>query len=228
MKIHFHGAAQTVTGSAHYIEVNGHKLLLDCGLFQGRRAEARKINREFRFPPHEIDAVILSHAHIDHSGNLPNLVKSGYGGAIHATSATEDLSNVMLLDSGHIQEYDAQWVNKKRARKGEPPIEPLYTQEDAAAIADHFVTQSLEAPFEPIPGVIATFHEAGHILGSAAIRLQVDEGGGKKTSLWFSGDVGRPHLPIIRDPKLPFDSDYLIMECTYGDRPHESPAKWED
>jgi metallo-beta-lactamase family protein len=227
MKIHFHGAAQTVTGSAHYFEINGHKLLLDCGLFQGRRSEAQVINREFRFPPHEIDAVILSHAHIDHSGNLPNLVKSGYAGPIHATGATADLSTVMLRDSGHIQEYDVQWVNKMRKRKGEPPIDPLYTQEDAESAAAQFVQHSLNTPFEPIPGVSATFIEAGHILGSAAIRLEVDEGG-RKTALWFSGDIGRTHLPLIMDPVMPYNSDYLIMECTYGHQPHESPAQAQE
>jgi metallo-beta-lactamase family protein len=227
MKIHFYGAAQTVTGSAHYLEINGKKLLLDCGLFQGRRAEAYTVNRQFRFSPDQIDAVILSHAHIDHCGNLPNLVKNGYNGSIYATPASADLSEIMLMDSGHIQEYDAEWVNRIRKKKGEPPIEPLYTQEDAARVGELFVRRNLNTNFEPIPGVTATFHEAGHILGSAAVRLEIDEGG-KKINLWFSGDIGRTHLPILEDPVMPFDSDYMIMECTYGDQSHEPPEKAHD
>ncbi len=131
MRIHFNGAAQTVTGSQFYLEVNGHRLLLECGLFQGKREETYSRNRAFSFDVSKLDAVVLSHAHIDHSGNLPNLVKSGYNRAIYATPATARLADVMLQDSGHVQEMDVQYVNKKRARKGEPPVEPLYTQEDA-------------------------------------------------------------------------------------------------
>lgn len=222
MKIHFYGAAQTVTGSAHYLEVNGKKLLLDCGLFQGRRKDANKINRFFRFNPKAIDAVILSHAHIDHSGNLPNLVKKGFRGAIHAHAATTHLAELMLQDSGHIQESDVRYINKRLKRRGKPPIQPLYTEENAREALKHFVKQNLHEPFEPIPGVVAQLYEAGHILGSCAIRLEIDEKG-KKHSLWFSGDIGRVELPIINDPEMPFDSDTLIMECTYGDKPHESP-----
>lgn len=222
MKIHFYGAAQTVTGSAHYLEINGKKLLLDCGLFQGRRKDANKINRFFRFNPKEIDAVILSHAHIDHSGNLPNLVKKGFRGSIHAHAATTHLAELMLQDSGHIQESDVRYINKRLKRRGKPPIQPLYTEENARETLKHFVKQNLHEPFEPIPGVVAQFYEAGHILGSCAIRLEIDENG-KKHSLWFSGDIGRVELPIINDPEMPFDSDTLIMECTYGDKPHESP-----
>ncbi len=222
MRIHFHGAARTVTGSMHLIEVNGARLLLECGLFQGRRKETYARNHNFPFDPRRIDAVLLSHAHIDHSGNLPNLVKQGFEGPIYATAATRDLAEVMLLDSGHIQEYDVQFVNRRRARRGEPPIEPLYTQQDAADVADHLREVGYDEPFEPVPGVTARFVDAGHILGSAAISLLIEENG-RKTRLWFSGDIGRKDLPLIRDPILPDAADYLIMECTYGDKPHRDP-----
>ena len=222
MKIHFHGAAQTVTGSQHLLEINGHKLLLECGLYQGHRKEARRRNRNFTFTPSEIEAVILSHAHIDHSGNLPHLVKKGYRGPIFTTPATAHLSNIMLLDSGHIHESDAAYVNKKRARRGKSPIKPLYTQIDAAQVAQYFHAVDYGTPFEPIPGVQARLVEAGHILGSAAIVLDIEENG-RKFRLWFSGDIGRYNLPLLRDPVLPDNVDYLMMECTYGDKPHRDP-----
>ena len=222
MIIHFHGAAQTVTGSQHLLEINGHKLLLECGLFQGRRTEAYAINRKFAYQADDIDAVILSHAHIDHSGNLPHLVKNGYTGPIYTTPASAHLTNILLMDSGHIHESDAAYVNKKRARRGELPIEPLYTQEDAALVAQQFSAVPYDQPFEPVPGVTVHLVEAGHILGSAAVVLDIEERG-KKFRLWFSGDIGRRDLPLLRDPVLPYDADYLLMECTYGDKPHRSP-----
>jgi metallo-beta-lactamase family protein len=231
MKITFHGAAQTVTGSKHLLEVNGHKILLECGLFQGRRAESYKRNRDFLFDPADLDAVILSHAHIDHSGNLPNLVKSGYHGPIYATPATSHLANLMLMDSGHIQESDAEYVNYKRTKRGEPPIEPLYTLEDAAQVAQYLVPVRYEKQFEVVPGVVATLVDAGHILGSAAIVLDIEEGGDwrkRQQRLWFSGDIGRPDLLLIRDPVLPSQADYLLMECTYGDKPHDNPQQAVD
>jgi len=222
MYINFHGAAQTVTGSQHLLEINGYRLLLECGLFQGRRKESYERNRNFHFDPTDIDAVILSHAHIDHSGNLPHLMKAGFDGLIYTTPATAHLGNIMLLDSGHIHESDAKYINKKRKKRGEAPIEPLYTQEDAAAVAQHFRTYHYEQPFDPIPGVSAQFVDAGHILGSAAIILDIEEQG-RKFRLWFSGDIGRRGLPLLRDPVLPYDVDYLLMECTYGDKPHDDP-----
>jgi metallo-beta-lactamase family protein len=222
MRIHFHGAAQTVTGSQHLIEVNGSRLMLECGLFQGRRSETYERNRTFSFDPSEIDAVLLSHAHIDHSGNLPHLVKNGFNGPIYATPATVDLSDVMLRDSGHIQEADAVFVNKKRAKRGEPLIEPLYTIEDAEQVTRHFEKIEYDTPFEPLPGVVARFVEAGHILGSAAIALELEENG-RKVRLWFSGDIGRRDIPLLRDPVLPEETDYLLMESTYGDKPHRDP-----
>ncbi len=224
MNIHFHGAAQTVTGSQHLLEINGHKLLLECGLFQGRRKQAYEINRHFHFEPDEVNAVILSHAHIDHSGNLPHLVKNGYQGPIYTTPASAHLANILLMDSGHIHESDAIYVNKKRKRKGEPPIEPLYTQEDAAMVAQCFSAIPYDQDFEPFPGVKARLVEAGHILGSAAVILDIEERG-KKFRLWFSGDIGRRDLPLLRDPVLPYDADYLLMECTYGDKAHRDPQQ---
>jgi len=219
MKIHFNGAARTVTGSQHLIEVNGSKLLLDCGLFQGRRADTYDRNLHFGFDPKSLDAVLLSHAHIDHSGNLPNLVKSGFTGPIYSTPPTATLGEIMLMDSAHIQESDAEYVNKKRSRRGEPPVDPLYTREDATEAIGHYYPVKYNEPFSPVPGVIVTFKDAGHILGSAAIRLDIEENGIKK-SLWFSGDIGRHDLPLITDPVMPDDVDYLMMECTYGDMEH--------
>ncbi|MCL4268504.1 MAG: MBL fold metallo-hydrolase [Anaerolineales bacterium] len=224
MRISFHGAAHTVTGSQHLLEINGKKLLLDCGLYQGRRADTYERNLNFYYNPQDVDAVILSHAHIDHAGNLPNLVKQGYEGNIFATHATADLSSLMLADSGHIQESDAEFVNKKRAQRGEEPIEPLYTKEDAEQVASMFAGMNYEQAFEPIPGVIARFHEAGHILGSASVSLEIEEKG-RKTHLWFSGDIGRYKLPLLRDPVLPTHADYMIMESTYGDKRHNDPEQ---
>ncbi len=222
MRITLNGAARTVTGSQYLVEANGAKILLECGLFQGRRADTYERNRSFRFIPQEVKAVLLSHAHIDHSGNLPNLVKQGFSGNIFASKATADLASVMLLDSGHIQEADAKFINKKRSARGAPLIEPLYTQEDAARVAPLMTPQEHNQLFEAGPGITAEFIEAGHILGSTAIRLEVQEGS-RKTRLWFSGDIGRYGLPIVRDPVLPDDVDYVMMECTYGHKHHDDP-----
>lgn len=227
MKIKFDGAAQTVTGSRHQIHLNGHSLLLDCGLYQGRRKDTYERNLNFPFEVGSIDSVVLSHAHIDHSGNLPNLVKQGYAGSIHATPATAHLTDVMTQDSGHIQEYDVQFINKHRERRGLPPIEPLYTIADAQAAASQLVKQPYEVLFEPIPGARVQFVEAGHILGSAAVILDLEENG-QSVRLMFSGDIGRPGMPIVRDPVLPVGIDYLIMECTYGDTLHDTPTRAYD
>ncbi|HAV76040.1 MAG TPA: MBL fold metallo-hydrolase [Anaerolineae bacterium] len=224
MRIHFHGAAHTVTGSQHLLEINGHRLLLDCGLYQGRRSDTYARNLNFAYDPRTVDAVILSHAHIDHAGNLPNLVKNGFNGPIHATHATVDLAGIMLADSGRIQESDAEWVNKKRTKRGDAPVEPLYTEADARHAVDLFRGVNYDEPFEVIPGVVARFVEAGHILGSASVSLQIEENG-KKSHFWFSGDIGRYKLPLLRDPVLPENVDYLLMESTYGDKPHHDPAQ---
>ncbi len=222
MKITFLGAARTVTGSQYLLEINGSRLLLECGLFQGRRQDTYERNRTFIFSPRKLDAVILSHAHIDHSGNLPNLVNNGYTGPIYCTSATAHLANVMLIDSGHVQESDVEFVNKKRLKRGEPPVEPLYSLEDAAQVAQYFSPVPYHQEFEPVPGVTARLVDAGHILGSAAVVLDIEENR-RKFRFWFSGDIGRLRLPLLRDPELPEKVDFLMMECTYGDKPHREP-----
>jgi metallo-beta-lactamase family protein len=222
MKICINGAAQTVTGSQYLLEVNGKRLLLECGMFQGRREESYQKNLNFPFDPARLDAAILSHAHIDHSGNLPNLVKHGYRGPIYTTPPTARLADIMLRDSGHIQEADVQFVNRRRLRNNLPPIAPLYTLEDTAQVAPLFKTMLYDQSFEPIPGVTVRLVEAGHILGSAAVVLDVTENG-RKFRLWFSGDIGREKLPLLCDPILPQATDYLMMECTYGDKPHRDP-----
>ena len=222
MKITFCGAARSVTGSMHLLTVNGCSILLECGLFQGRRQESYDRNRHFPFDPKSVDAVILSHAHIDHSGNLPSLVKDGFTGSIFCTFATRDLCSAMLRDSGHIQESDIWYVNKRRARKGEPPIEPLYTQQDAILSLQNFVSVGYHRSFSVSPGVECTFYDAGHILGSAIVVLDIEENG-RKFRLTFTGDLGRRHLPILRDPEIVSGTNVLITESTYGSRLHESP-----
>lgn len=222
MKIRFYGAARTVTGSQHLIEINGKFILLECGIFQGRRRDFYKRNCCFPFDPREVDAVILSHAHIDHSGNLPNLVKQGYNNPIYATPPTAELASIMLRDSAHIYEEDTRYLNKKKRKHGEPLIEPLYSMEDAKKVPTLFRKVGYEQSFEPVPGVEAKLVDAGHILGSAAVVLDLYEKG-KKKRLWFSGDIGRFKLPLIADPVMPEKVDILMMECTYGDKTHRDP-----
>lgn len=224
MRINFHGAAHTVTGSQHLLEINGHKLLLDCGMYQGKRADSYARNVNFQHNPREVDVVILSHAHIDHSGNLPNLVKQGFEGKIFATHATVDLASLMIADSAHIQESDAEFVNKKRKQRGEEPIEPLYTKADAEEVIASFHGVDFDTAFQPIPGVTARLFVAGHILGAAGVSLEIEEKG-KKIHLIFSGDIGRNNIPLLHDPVLPERADYLIMESTYGDKRHDDPEK---
>ena len=221
MRLTFHGAARTVTGSQHLIEVNGSRILLDCGLFQGRRKEAFERNRNLPFDPASVDCLVLSHAHIDHSGNIPNLVTSGFKGDIVCTFATRDLCSIMLRDSGRIHEYDAEWLNKKRARKGEPPIEPLYTEMDAVEALKYFLAIGYERPYRITPDVQVSFYDAGHILGSAIVALDImDRETDQQVRLVFSGDLGRFEIPILRDPTYLKSADVLIMESTYGSRSH--------
>jgi metallo-beta-lactamase family protein len=175
MQITFHGAAQTVTGSQHLLDVNGMRVLLDCGFYQGKRSESRERNTHLPFDPASIDVLILSHAHIDHSGNVPNLVKNGFQGDIICTSATRDLCAAMLADSGHIQEKDAEYVNKKRARKGEPPIAPIYTQDDAIRSLTKFIGIAYSNPYKVAPGISLVLHDAGHMLGSSIVDLQIED-----------------------------------------------------
>jgi metallo-beta-lactamase family protein len=224
MQIRFLGAAQTVTGSQHLLEVNGKRIMLDCGFYQGHRQDMIERNRNFQFDVKTLDAMILSHAHMDHSGNLPNLVKNGYHGPIYAQRASSHLSRVMLEDSAHIQESDAEHINRKRAKRRVPPVQPLYTVKDSAEANTLFVEKEYDEAFNVLPGVQAKFVDAGHILGSAAIVLDIDEGG-RTQRFWFSGDIGRSELPLIKDPVLPSDTDNLLMECTYGDRRHPSAAE---
>jgi len=219
MRIHFFGAVRTTTGSMHLLEVAGRRLLLDCGLYQGKRKEAFEWNRHLPFAPESIDACVLSHAHIDHSGNLPTLVKRGYRGPIIATPATRDLSEIMLLDSAHLQERDVEYVNKARRRQGKNPFEPLYVAEDARRAVKHFVPLPYAEAREVFPGVTLTLQDAGHILGAATVTLDLTEASGK-CRLLFTGDLGRPHMPILRDPVVVHDVDVLITESTYGDRLH--------
>jgi metallo-beta-lactamase family protein len=222
MKITFHGAARTVTGTQHLIEVNGQRILLDCGLYQGPRREAFERNRNLPFDAGAVDAMVLSHAHIDHSGNIPNLVKSGFQGDIFCTFATRDLCSTMLLDSAHIQEMDAQFVNKKRARKNEPPVQPIYTTEDALNCLDFFNAIGYRREREILPGITVKFLDAGHMLGSAVVILNIeDRDAGRDVRLVFSGDLGRKGIPIIRDPEMVDHADVLILESTYGNREHE-------
>lgn len=221
MKLTFHGATRTVTGSQHLLEVNGTRILLECGLFQGKRKQAFEINRQFPFDPAEIDVLVLSHAHIDHSGNLPNLVKSGFQGDVLCTFATRDLCAIMLRDSAHIQQQDAEYVNKRRARGGEPPVEPLYDLEDAVEALKYFMAIGYDRPYRITPEITLTFLDAGHILGSAIVVLDVRENG-RERRLVFSGDLGRPDLPILRDPTRVEGADILLIESTYGTRLHES------
>lgn len=224
MKITFCGAARAVTGSRHLIETaTGKKILLDCGFFQGRRQESFEKNKNFPFNPAEISSVVLSHAHIDHSGNLPTLIKQGYKGDIFTTFATRDLCNIMLQDSGHIQETDAQYFNKRPYLKAIKPIEPLYTVEDAIASMAHFRGVNFHQPFWIHRDVQGVFYVSGHVLGSALTLLTIKEDN-QIIKIGFTGDLGRKGLPILNDPEFFTDLDYLITESTYGDRLHDPVA----
>jgi metallo-beta-lactamase family protein len=220
MNVQFWGAARTVTGSMHLVEANGRRILLDCGMYQGRRKEAFERNRTLPFDGASIDAVVLSHAHIDHGGNLPSLLRSGFRGDIYSTGATRDIAALLLLDSAKIQEGDVRRVNRRRLREGKTPFEPLYEQEDVVETLQRFVTVPYDAPREIFPGLAIRFIDAGHMLGSASVVLDVDAVGARRRLL-FSGDIGRPGLPILRDPQTIGGVDHVIMESTYGNRLHE-------
>jgi metallo-beta-lactamase family protein len=217
MEIEFYGAAREVTGSCHILRVNGKVVILDCGMFQGRRSESAEKNKTLPVPVGGIDAVVLSHAHIDHSGRLPYLVREGYSKTIFATAATRDLCAVMLADSAHIQESDARHLAKNQ--KGF--VEPLYTMRDAVRTQELIIGIPYNKTFDVVPGVRCTYVDAGHILGSASVLLDITENG-KTKRLVFSGDIGRPGLSIIRDPVVPSGADVVIMESTYGNRNHET------
>ncbi len=221
MKISFHGAARTVTGSKHLITLsNGKKILLDCGMFQGMGKETQILNTDLGFNADEIDCVILSHAHIDHSGLLPLLVKQGYKGKIYATPATIDIVQLLLLDSAFIQEQDARFINKKRILEGKMPIDPLYKEEDARKTFEFFYPLEYQEPFTVCEDVTLQFFDVGHILGSATVFLTIKENG-KTSTLAFSGDVGRYGDPILRSPQPFPHADYIIIESTYGNKTHD-------
>jgi metallo-beta-lactamase family protein len=217
----FHGACGEVTGSMHIFEVQGRYYALDCGLFQGRRAESNEKNRKFPIPPSKIEAIILSHAHIDHCGRLPRLVKEGFRGTVYATPATHDLAAIMLADAAHIQMEDAEFYNRKRLKHGEEPVEPLYTEEDALETMKLFVSYPYNHTFDIGYGIKGRFTDAGHILGSAIVEIQIPNGSDKPIRLCFSGDLGRPNVPILQDPSPIPECDYLIIESTYGGRDHD-------
>lgn len=220
-RVKFLGGTRTVTGSMHMIALGRSKLLIDCGLFQGRRDESFEKNSRFPFDPRELGACILSHAHIDHSGNIPSLVKRGFGGRIYATEATRDLCAAMLPDSGHIQEEDVKFVNKLQREKRLPPRAPLYTRRDAEASLRRFRGYRYRVPVEVADGVSVTFYDAGHVLGSATPLVELRENG-ESRRLAYAVDLGRKNMPILRDPETPPDVDYLIVESTYGGRTHAS------
>lgn len=220
MKLAFLGGVGTVTGSMYLLQINDAMILLECGLYQGKRQESFDRNKHFDFDPARIDAVVLSHAHIDHSGNLPNLTAQGCTAPIYATHATRDLCASMLPDSGRIQESDVAYVNKKRARKGESPVSPLYTEDDAFDALEHFVGLGYSHSLEIAPKVRLTFLDAGHILGSAMVLIEAIEKD-RPIRLLFSGDLGQPDLAIVRDPSPMPPADILMLESTYGDRHHE-------
>jgi metallo-beta-lactamase family protein len=227
MKIKFWGAARTVTGSSHLLTVGGKNVMLDCGLYQGSRKLGQKLNREFAIPPNEIDAFVLSHTHIDHCGNIPNLVRNGFKRRIRCTSATADMARLLMLDSAHIQESDSEYLNRRAARNGGERIEPLYTMDDAVRAGEMLESEQYGKDFDVIRNeVTARFRDAGHVLGSAFVELALREGD-KLVRLNFSGDVGRRNMPILRDPEAPEPADYLILESTYGDRLHKEYAMAE-
>jgi len=224
MKLQTFGAAGRVTGSCHLIEIGDIRILLDCGLIQGGRKEEALNSDPFPFDPARIDAVVLSHAHIDHSGRIPLLIKAGFTGPVYAHTATRALCDIMLKDAGFIQEHDAERENRRRKRKGLPAVEPLYTADEAVAGMRQFRSVPYDRKLRILPPVIVRFRDAGHILGSCIIELWLTEGGDER-KLVFSGDLGHEGAPILRDPTFVHDADLVLMESTYGDRDHRS---WDE
>ncbi len=227
MKLKFLGAAKSVTGSMHVLELNGTRILMDCGLFQGRREESNRRNRNLPFDPQSIERVVLSHAHIDHSGNLPHLVKKGYKNSIYSTFATRDLCLTMLKDSAYIQEKDAEYLNRKKERRGLPPVEPLYEADDVEQTLSLFRGIGYHKTFYVSADVKLTFYDAGHILGSALSIFDIRENG-KSLRLAYIVDLGRKNLPILRDPGMVKNIHFMIIESTYGNRLHDDLSGTEE
>ncbi len=224
IKLKFLGAAQNVTGSRHLLQANGAKVLVDCGLYQERQFRSRNWD-PFTCPPKSLDAVLLTHAHLDHCGLLPKLVKEGFKGRIYCTAATAEIAQIILLDSAHLQEEDAEFKrkrHKREGRKGPYPVVPLYTTADAEACFPQFYPVRYKQPIEIADGMEATFCDAGHVLGSSIIRVKVSQNG-EQRSVIFSGDIGRPDRPIVQDPSIVEQADYILVESTYGDRVHQGP-----
>jgi metallo-beta-lactamase family protein len=219
MKLHFFGGADTVTGSMHMIEANGSRVLRDGGMYQGRREEARRINENPGFDPGILDAILLSHAHVDHCGNLPTLCRLGFKGPIHATTATAKITDIMLRDSAYIQMQDAAYLNQKTNRAGKPAVKPLYDLDDATDAISRLRGHHYRSPFDIAPGITVEDYDAGHILGAAVSHITVNEGG-RTARIGFAVDLGRHHLPLIRDPEQMPPVDVLVMESTYGNRRH--------
>lgn len=229
MKISFHGAARTVTGSKHLLTLkSGKKILLDCGMFQGMGKETDMLNRHFGFNPREIDVMVLSHAHIDHSGLIPKLIAEGFEGKIFCTPATKDLTTVLLRDSAEIQEDDVKYTNKRRAAEGLPYLKPLYSVEDAAKAQEHFVVKAYNEWFDVTDGVQAMYTDAGHIIGSGCVHLRIKEKEEKEQTLTFSGDVGRYRDAILKSPETFPQADYIILESTYGNSLHDNNVTTPD
>lgn len=222
MRITFYGAARTTTGSMHLLEANGKRILLDCGLYQGHRKEAFEKNRQLPVDPATIDAVVLSHAHVDHSGNLPQLVRQGFRGPVYARQSTTELCDIMLRDSCFLQKRDLEYINKRRRREGKHLFEPLYEESDVDALMQLFRPTHLHQPREIAPGITLEFFNAGHILGSALVQIDIRSDHGHDHRLLFSGDLGQPDQPILRHYEYPSGADVLIVESTYADRLHPS------
>lgn len=229
LTVTFHGAAREVTGSLHMLEADGKRIALDCGLFQGKRSESIEKNQKFHFDPTSLHAVALSHAHIDHCGRLPMLVRNGFEGPIYSTPATRDLCALLLADSAHIQQEDAKYLNKKLAKKGEPPVSPLYEDEDATQAISQFHSISHGRWFHLTRRLKARYHLAGHMLGSSSIELNYSPPDSERpVRVVFTGDVGRPQMPILRDPSPFPECDYIISESTYGGREHPPAGNLKD
>ena len=217
-KLTFHGAARTVTGSCYLIETDDAKVIVDCGMFQGSKTMSELNYRPFPFDPTSIDAMLLTHAHIDHTGVIPKLTKNGFKGKIHCTQGTVDLCQIMLPDSGHIQESDVEQLNKRNAKRGRDPVEPIYTLEDAMAALKHFSAVPYETWMSPVKGIRARYWNAGHLLGSASIEVEIEQAGKPATRLLFSGDIGPDNKLLEQDPEAPTAWDYVVCESTYGGR----------